>query len=111
MRGKRPSATGLSRTLGAKLTTGKIPYGHRRSGGSTAFSAPKKGHRLSSWTVSLRAVGLVFDGNIHSPGGRYAYVPATNRAVVVHGEGLLTALEHVYGAQRLVQELRAAQAR
>jgi hypothetical protein len=56
-------------------------------------------------------VGLVFDGNIHSLGGRYAYVPATNRAVAVHGEGLLTALEHVYGAQRLVQELRAAQAR
>ena len=56
-------------------------------------------------------VGLIFDGNIHSLGGRYAYVAATNRAVAVHGAGLLAALEHVYGAQRLVEELRAAQAR
>jgi hypothetical protein len=56
-------------------------------------------------------VGLIFDGNLHSLGGRYAYVPRSNRAVAVHGAGLLAALEHVYGAQRLVEELRAAQVR
>jgi hypothetical protein len=56
-----------------------------------------------------RVVGLIFDGNLHSLGGRYAYVPETNRAVGVHGEGLLQALEHVYGAGRLVKELRAHQ--
>jgi hypothetical protein len=56
-----------------------------------------------------RVVGLVFDGNLHSLGGDYAYVPENNRAVGVHGEGLLAALEHVYGAGRLVKELRAHQ--
>jgi hypothetical protein len=56
-----------------------------------------------------RVVGLIFDGNLHSLGGDYAYVPETNRAVAVHGEGLLRALEHVYGAGRLVKELRAHQ--
>ncbi|QRO02946.1 S46 family peptidase [Archangium violaceum] len=56
-----------------------------------------------------RVVGLIFDGNLPSLGGRYAYVPETNRAVAVHGEGLLRALEHVYGANRLVKELRANQ--
>jgi Peptidase S46 len=55
-------------------------------------------------------VGLVFDGNLHSLGGRYAYVPAVNRAVSVNGVGILAALEHIYGARRLIQELRAAQA-
>ncbi|KFA89864.1 dipeptidyl-peptidase [Archangium violaceum Cb vi76] len=56
-----------------------------------------------------RVVGLIFDGNLHSLGGDYAYVPETNRAVAVHGEGLLRALEHIYGAGRLVKELRANQ--
>ncbi|HET9452274.1 MAG TPA: S46 family peptidase [Aggregicoccus sp.] len=56
-------------------------------------------------------VGLVFDGNLHSLGGRYGYVGATNRAVAVHGEGLMAGLEHVYGARRLVEELRAVQAK
>ncbi|MFY0563878.1 S46 family peptidase [Archangium lansingense] len=56
-----------------------------------------------------RVVGLIFDGNLHSLGGEYAYVPENNRAVGVHGEGLLQALEHIYGAGRLVKELRAHQ--
>ena len=56
-----------------------------------------------------RVVGLIFDGNLHSLGGDYAYVPETHRAVGVHGEGLLLALEHIYGAGRLVKELRAHQ--
>jgi hypothetical protein len=55
-----------------------------------------------------RVVGLIFDGNLHSLGGRYAYVPEKNRAVAVHGDGLLAALEHVYGATHVVRELRAA---
>ena len=56
-------------------------------------------------------VGLIFDGNLPSLGGRYGYVAATNRAVGVHGDGLLAGLEHVYGAKRLVEELRSAQAK
>ncbi len=51
------------------------------------------------------AVGIIFDGNLPSLGGRYGYVPATNRAVALHGSAILAALEHVYGARRLLAEL------
>ncbi len=53
-------------------------------------------------------VGLVFDGNIQSLGGDYGFDEATNRAVSVHSEALLEALDKVYGARRLVEELRPA---
>jgi V8-like Glu-specific endopeptidase len=52
-------------------------------------------------------VGLIFDGNIHSLGGDYGFDPATNRAVAVHSEGILQALSKIYGADRIVNELRS----
>ena len=51
-------------------------------------------------------VGLVFDGNLASLGGDYGYEAATNRAVALHGSAILEALEKVYGAGRVVAELR-----
>ena len=51
-------------------------------------------------------VGLVFDGNIHSLGGEYGYDAALNRAVAVHSAALLEVLDKVYGAQRIVDELK-----
>jgi hypothetical protein len=56
-----------------------------------------------------RIVGLVFDGNIDSLGGDYGFDPAVNRAISVDSAGILEALAKVYGADRLVQELRPAQ--
>jgi hypothetical protein len=56
-----------------------------------------------------RLVGLIFDGNLPSLGGSYAYVPESNRAVSVYGSALLVGLEQIYGARRLVEELRAHQ--
>jgi hypothetical protein len=53
-----------------------------------------------------RVVGLVFDGNIHSLGGDYWFDPALNRAVAVTTEGITEALDKVYGAARLLDELR-----
>ncbi len=50
-------------------------------------------------------VGLVFDGNIHSLGGDYAYVPANNRMVAVHSRAIVEALRKLYGADRLLKEL------
>lgn len=50
-------------------------------------------------------VGLVFDGNLPSLGGRYFYEPRTNRAVAVHASAIRAALEHVYGAAHLLREL------
>ncbi|HVO19840.1 MAG TPA: S46 family peptidase [Anaeromyxobacter sp.] len=50
-------------------------------------------------------VGLAFDGNIQSLGGDYGFDPAVNRTVAVSSEAILAALEQVYGARRLVEEL------
>lgn len=51
-------------------------------------------------------IGLVFDGNIYSLGGAYGFDESKNRTVAVSGLGLLHALDKVYGADRLVKELR-----
>ncbi|OJH41819.1 S46 family peptidase [Cystobacter ferrugineus] len=51
-------------------------------------------------------VGLVFDGNIQSLGGDYGYDETANRAVSVHSDALIEALQKVYKADRIVQELR-----
>jgi len=52
-------------------------------------------------------VGLIFDGNRASLGGSFAYDAATNRAVAVHGLAILEGLEKVYGAGRVVREIRS----
>ena len=54
--------------------------------------------------------GLIFDGNIHSLGGDYGYDPALNRAVAVDSAALLEAMDKVYGAGRLVKELKGSPA-
>lgn len=55
---------------------------------------------------NAEVVGLVFDGNIQSLGGDYGYDETANRAVGVHSDALLEALQKVYKADRIVQELR-----
>ncbi|MCU0881872.1 MAG: S46 family peptidase [Hyphomonadaceae bacterium] len=52
-------------------------------------------------------VGAVFDGNIHSLGGDFAYDGRTNRSVSVTTAAITEALRHVYGADHLVTELAA----
>jgi Peptidase S46 len=56
-----------------------------------------------------RIVGLVFDGNIQSLGGDYGFDEAVNRAVSVHSAAILEALTKVYGADRVVKEIRPVQ--
>jgi hypothetical protein len=56
---------------------------------------------------NLRAVGLIFDGNIESLPGDFIYLPEENRAVAVDVRGILEALQDIYGADRLVDELAA----
>ena len=51
-------------------------------------------------------VGLVFDGNIQSLGGEFGYDESSNRAVSVHSEAIIEALDKVYGATRVLEELR-----
>jgi len=55
-------------------------------------------------------VGLIFDGNIQSLGGDYGFDETQNRAVAVHSAAILEALEKVYGAQRIVDELKGTPA-
>jgi hypothetical protein len=50
-------------------------------------------------------VGLVFDGNIHSLGGDYAYDGRDNRAVAVESTALLEALGKIYSATRISDEI------
>ncbi len=52
-------------------------------------------------------VGLIFDGNIPSLVGRYAYDRTRNRAVAVHSAAILSALRGIYGMDELAAELLA----
>lgn len=51
-------------------------------------------------------VGLIFDGNIHSLGGDFGYDAEKNRAVAVHSQGILHALDKVYDMKRVLAELQ-----
>ena len=51
-------------------------------------------------------VGLVFDGNIHSISGAYWFDDKLNRTVAVHPAIIHEALEKVYNAKALLQELQ-----
>ena len=53
-------------------------------------------------------VGLVFDGNIQSLVGRYAYDDARNRTVAVHSSGIIEAMRSVYGMGKLADEVAGA---
>ncbi len=56
---------------------------------------------------SLEVVGLAFDGNIESLSGEYIFLTESARTVAVDSRGILEALRVIYGADRLVEELRA----
>jgi hypothetical protein len=53
-----------------------------------------------------RVVGAVFDGNIHSLGGAYGFDPKLNRTVSVSTAAITEALTKIYGANRIVDELK-----
>jgi hypothetical protein len=52
-----------------------------------------------------RAVGLIFDGNIHSLGGNFFYDGSNNRAVAVDTAALVEAARKVYHLPALADEL------
>ncbi len=52
-------------------------------------------------------VGAVFDGNIHSLGGAFAFDDSVNRGVAVSTAAITEALDKVYGQHALVSELTA----
>lgn len=50
-------------------------------------------------------VGLIFDGNIESLAGRFAYDEQKNRAVAVHSAYIIEALRKLYSASSLADEI------
>ncbi|HEY1613740.1 MAG TPA: S46 family peptidase [Rhizomicrobium sp.] len=54
-----------------------------------------------------QVIGAIFDGNIESLGGAFAFDDTVNRAVAVSTAAITEALEKVYGDRTLVQELKA----
>jgi hypothetical protein len=57
------------------------------------------------WNSSGEVVGLIFDGNIQSLPNRFGYSEREARAVSVASNGILHALDRVYGAKHVVDEL------
>jgi hypothetical protein len=53
----------------------------------------------------LHLVGVQFDTNVQGAAGSYLFLPERMRTVSVDIRGILEGLSHVYGADRLVQEL------
>jgi hypothetical protein len=51
-------------------------------------------------------IGAVFDGNIHSLGGDYAYDGAVNRTIAVSTAAISEGLAKVYGEDRILAELK-----
>jgi len=50
-------------------------------------------------------VGVIFDGNIQSLTANFVYTDEQSRALAVHSSGIIEALQKVYRAQPLVEEL------
>jgi len=57
-------------------------------------------------TKDLHLVGLNFDRNIDALGRDFIYLPEQGRNVMVDVRAILAALDKVYGAHRVLQELR-----
>ncbi|HVG64224.1 MAG TPA: S46 family peptidase, partial [Hyalangium sp.] len=51
-------------------------------------------------------IGLVFDGNIYSLGGEFGFDESVNRTVAVHSDAIIEAMQKIYGATRVLEELR-----
>jgi len=51
-------------------------------------------------------VGTLFDGNIYALSNNFVYTDTQSRSVSVHVAVITEALEKIYKAQRLLEELR-----
>ncbi len=54
-------------------------------------------------------VGVAFDGNVQSIAGDFIYIPANNRMIAVASQAILEALDKVYHADRIVDELKTGE--
>ncbi|MCE1187771.1 MAG: S46 family peptidase [Ignavibacteria bacterium] len=56
---------------------------------------------------NAEVVGLAFDGNIESLPGEFIFTTEANRTLSVHSTGMLEAIQDMYLAKRLSEELKA----
>jgi hypothetical protein len=56
---------------------------------------------------NAEVVGLAFDGNIDSIIGNYIYIPYNNRMVAVDSRAMVHAMDEVYDADRIADELKS----
>lgn len=70
------------------------------------------GGNSGSPTVNKKGevVGIIFDGNIESLAGNFAFNDVQNRAVSVDSRGIQEALRKIYGATALAEELMGTKA-
>ena len=61
--------------------------------------------------AQCEVVGLIFDGNMQSLTWDFEFDQKQGRAVSVHSEAILHALEHIYNAEALANEIRSCQNR
>ena len=91
--------------LGALAATALVQPAQAK--GFIALSTRNAGP-LIAWyksTFDLTVAGTIFDGNIHSLGGNFAYDPQLNRSVSVSAAAISEVLGKVYGLQALTEEL------
>ena len=55
---------------------------------------------------NAEVVGLAFDGNMDSIVGNFIYMPHNNRCVAVDARALVHAIDKIYKADRLANELK-----
>jgi len=55
--------------------------------------------------AAAEVVGLAFDGNFEFFGGRFFYDDTANRTVSVHSAAMIEAMQKIYGAEKLAQEI------
>jgi hypothetical protein len=74
-----------------------------------ACSCDTTGGNSGSPVFNRRAelVGVVFDGNIEGLSGRFVYEGTRNRTLAVHAAYLIEALDKLYGAKALADEILA----
>ena len=67
------------------------------------------GGNSGSPTVNTKGevVGIIFDGNIESLPWNFAYSDKVARAISVDSRGIVETLQDIYGASRVVQELKS----
>ena len=56
---------------------------------------------------NAEVVGLAFDGNMDSIIGNFIYLPHNNRMVAVTSQGMIEAIQKIYKANKLAEELRS----